>query len=222
MNSSVRQSMRFLQKKSLVVPIHQKSSLVLSTLKKPADHPLHVSTSVENLKFKCEASAMSTVMKKKNITSAYLATRWAVPNALALTPYPTFPIMTLNLSPGKAGYSSWSSIKDFVSSLWEAEVINESDRDIAFFIEQPGIERHCWLELKAGQKHGLDNGKFKKLANSYLDTTAIIRVGSKNQGRIDPGNFAEYKKLSFYIDGNGKLAGRKMLGKDMWADLVIH
>lgn len=103
---------------SQVPPIHQNSSLLLSALKKPADQPLHVSTSVENLKFKCDAAAMSTATKTENITGAYLATRWAVPNAavlnaIALTPYPTLSIMILNLSPGKAGYASGPSCRRF-------------------------------------------------------------------------------------------------------------
>ena len=176
MNSSVRHSLRcraisasdllFLQKKSLVVPIHQNSSLLLSTLKKPADQPLHVSTSVENLKFKCEAAAMSTVMKKKkNITGAYLATRWALPNALALAPYPTLSIMMPNLSPSKAGYASGPSIRGFFSSHRRTEVINKTDRDIAFLIEQPGKNLTVAWNWKLG--------RIKALGSTCLNNYSI-------------------------------------------------
>ena len=233
MNSSVRQSLRcraisafdllFLQKKSLLVPIHQNSSLLLSTLKKPADQPLHVSTSVENLKFKCEAAAMSTVMKKKkNITGAYLATRWALPNALALAPYPTLYIMTPNLSPGKAGYASRPSIRGFFSSHPRTEVINETDRDIAFLIEQPGKKPYSCLELEAGKNKGIGQHMFEQLLDSLVPTTVIIAVGSKRRGRINVDDFTKHEKLRFYIDGDGKLAGEKLLDKDRWAKLEIH
>lgn len=189
MISSVRQSLRcraiyasdllFLRKKSLVVPIHQNSSLLLSALKKPADQPLHVSTSVENLKFKCEAVTMSTVMKKKNIT------RWSVPimavlnmmqqlNAVKLTPYPTLSIVTLNLSPVKAGYASWP----FSSSI---EIVNGTDKD-------PGeLNSETTVIITVGSKDvgGLiprDFTEYKKLVFSF-DNGKFVGKGllHKNQ-----------------------------------------
>lgn len=227
---SVRQSFRcrainasdllFLRKKSLVAPIHQNCLMLLSTLKKPADQPLHVSTSVENLKFKCETAAMSTVMKK-NITCVYLATRWVVPNvvyqqlnALALTPYPTLSVMTLNLSPGKAGYSSWDS--------WHqsTEVVNKSQRDISFWIRVEEEEPFEVKNLKAGVKEVFEKELFRKYNRMKEATTVIIRAGSA-EGTILPQDIVNYKKLVFNIDANGKLVGRKMRDKDKWVDLPI-
>ena len=195
----------FLRKKSLVVPIHQNCLLLLSTMKKPADQPLHVSTSVENLKYKCETAAMSTVMKKKNITGVYLAARWAVPNvvyqrlnALALTPHPTLSIMTLNLSPGKAGYVSLPSIWDIIPpSIWHShtEVVNNSKINIALSIKQPINTEVC---LEAGHKQDIKKKLFRE------GKTVIIRAGSET-GSIVPQDFINYKKFVFDIDANGKL-----------------
>ena len=230
MNSFVRQSLRrraiyasdllFLRKKSLAAPIHQNCFLLLSTLKKPADQLLHVSTSVENLKFKCETAAMSTVMKK-NITGVHLATRWAVTNvvyqqlnALALTPYPTLSIMTSNLSPGKAGYSSWDS--------WHqsTEVENKSRTDISFLIQREGEKPFVCKNLKAGDKEVFEKELFQNYHGMKVPTTVIIRAGSA-EGTILPQDIVNYKKLFFNIDANGKLVGSKMTYKDELVDLLI-
>ena len=233
MISSVRQSLRcraiyasdllILRKKSMVVPVHQNSSLVLSALKKPADQPLHVSTSVENLKFKCEAAAMSTVMKRKNITGAYLATRWAVPNvavlnALALTPYSTLSIMTLNPSPGKAGYASGPSIRRFLS-FWHptTEVVNESDKDIQLSIEQHEGKSSFSKNLKARGREKIE----KDLFENKWRTVVIIKVGSL-EGGIAPENFIWCKKLVFNIDTNGKLVGKRMFDEYHSEELDIY
>ncbi|KAL4608002.1 hypothetical protein ACB092_09G216100 [Castanea dentata] len=236
MISSVRQSLGcraiyasdllFLRKKSLVVPIHQNSSLLLSALKKPAVQPLHVSTSVENLKFKCEAVTMSTVMKKKNITGAYLATRWSVPivavlnkmqqlNALKLTPYPTLSIVTLNLSPVKAGYASWP----FSSSSF-IEVVNSTDKDITFSIEKEVGEPSVCCSLKPWQEGKIEKELFEGPVESNMLTRVIITVGSKDMGGLIPQNFTNYKKLDFSFD-NGKFVGKGLL-HNKWKNLVFY
>nr|POE75427.1 hypothetical protein CFP56_50682 [Quercus suber] len=194
--------------------------MLLSTLKKPADQPLHVSTSVENLKFKCETAAMSTVTKK-NITGVCLATRWAVPNmvyqqlnALALTPYPTLSLMSLNLSPGKAGYSSW----DF----WHqsTEVVNKSHTDISFWIQLEKEEPFKCKDLKAGDKEVFEKELFQKYNRKKVPAAVIIKAGSE-EGVILPQDIVNYKKLVFNIEANGKLVGSKMTYKDEWVDLLI-
>lgn len=229
MNSSVRQSLRcraiyasdllILRKKSLAAPIHQTCLLFLSTLKRPADQLLHVSTSVENLKFKCETTAMSTVMRK-NITGVYLATRWAVPNVIyqqlnasALTPYPTLPIMTLNLSPGKASYSSWDSMHQ------STEVINKTNRDISFSIKQRDEEPFVCKIVKAGDEEIIEKELFQNRLR--VPTTVIISAGSE-KGAILTHDFINYKKLVFNIDANGKLVGQTTSYKDVCADLHIR
>ena len=234
MISSVRQSLRcraiyasdllFLRKKSLVVPIHQNSSLLLSAMKKPADQPLHVSTSVENLKFKCGAVTMSTVMKKKSITGAYLATRWSVPimavlnmmqqlNAVKLTPYPTLSIVTLNLSPVKAGYASWP----FSSSI---EIVNDTDKDITFSIKQ-AVGAPSDHSLKPWQKEKFETKLFKAPGELNREATVIITVGSKDVGGLIPRDFTEYEKLVFSFD-NGNFVGKGLLHKNGWENLVFY
>ena len=226
----------FLRKKSPVVPnpIHQNCLLLLSTLKKPADQPLHVSTSVENLKFKCETAAMSTVMerKKKNITGVYLASRWAVPNlvyqqlnALALTPFPTLSITTLNLSPGKACYASL--VDSIVPPSWHlhTEVINETDREIKITIRQ-WITKHLptdspWHDLEACSKKPIKKKKIKEYNRMGVPTVVVISAGSEEQGML-PEDFINSKKLAFNIDANGKLVGNKMSYTDHdWKKLVL-
>lgn len=214
----------FLRKKSLVVPIHQNSSQLLSALKKPADQPLHVSTSVENLKFKCEAVTTSTVMKKKNIPGAYLASRWSVPivpvlnmmqqlNALKLTPYPTLSIVTLNLSPVKAGYASWP----FPSFI---EVVNDTDEDITFSIKQE-VGDPTVLSLEPRHRDKFETKLFKDPVELNRCTTVSITVGSKDVGGILPQDFIEYKQLVFSFD-NGKFVGKGLLNKNEWEKLVFY
>lgn len=220
----------FLRKKSPVVPnpIHQNCLLLLTTLKKPAAQPLHVSTSVENLKFKCVTAAMSTVMKKKekNITGVYLATRWAVPNlvyqqlnALALTPYPT-----LNLSPGKACYASL--VDSVVPSSWHlhTEVINETDGEIKLSIRQrigKRDEDSPWHDLEAWGKKPIEKKKIKEYAGMGVRTAVVISAGSEEGGML-PEDFINSKRLAFNIDANGKLVGKKMSYTDRdWQKLAL-
>lgn len=224
----------FLRKNSPVVPnpIHQNCLLLLSTLKKPADQPLHVSTSVGNLKFKCETAAMSTVMKKKkNTTGVYLATRWAVPNlvyqqlnALALTPNPTLSITTLNLSPGKACYASL--VDSIVPSSWHlhTEVINKTDREIKLSIRQR-IGKHDedspWHDLEAGGQKPIKKKKIKEYVQERVPTTLIITAGSEKGGML-PQDFINNKKLLFNIEDNEKLVGKRMSYEDQeWKELVL-
>ena len=181
-----------LRKESLVPPIIQ----LLPALTKPAERlvssvsrPLHVS-SVEKLSFGSATKACAwgpslSLVKQMNISSSSKDQE------------------------SSRSSSMWKTVKNLMHFKHLTKLINNSNSDIEFWVQQAGEDFHCQT-LKPKDNDEIYMRLFQNyFADTSFPTTVILKANGKLQMAFTPEDFITHQKFVFNMDANGKLVVTK-------------
>ena len=137
---------------------------------------------------------------KKNIIGVYLATWWALQNVFKLN------LKQQLVNAFARAVSVMMLMNPFLRSI---ELVNETDSDIEFFVNQCYEKKKFMPTLNAQKSRKIKKEEFKKYITPVTPTTVIIEATNEKYKsmpptlRLPPEHFTDYNKLVFNIVKEG-------------------